>query len=65
MTKLPNCHQIYNVDRGKSTPNRRRPRTIHEFLRDKGVEPTKKNDLPKGVVRLGDLIQDFLSTHNK
>lgn len=54
----------YDCNRSTATPMRR-PRTIDEFLGNRGVKPTKANDLPKGVVRIGDLIQDFLNTHNK
>lgn len=43
----------------------RRPHTIHEYLNNKGVGPVKANDLPPGVVRLSDLIGDFLKQHTQ
>ncbi|MCY1383614.1 hypothetical protein D9M69_717580 [compost metagenome] len=43
----------------------RRPRTIHEYLNNKVAGPAKANDLPPGVVRLSDLIEDFFKQHTQ
>lgn len=43
----------------------RRPRTIHEYLNNKVAGPAKANDLPPGVVRLSDLIEDFFKQNTQ
>ncbi len=53
--------RVYLVDHDKDTP-KRKPRTVAEFLSE-GAKPT--NDLPPGVVRLSDLINDFFKTQQK
>lgn len=58
-------HDNFRGDRGSDTLNCRQERTIDEFLQDKGTKPVNNKKLPDGVVRIGDLIQDFLKQHNK
>lgn len=51
------------MDSGKSTPTL--PRTIDQFLQEKVAKPVNYKELPKGVVAIGDLIEDFFKQHNK
>jgi|GEM_PF-3136080 len=63
MTQQTRCLGVYDMDSGKSTPTL--PRTIDQFLQEKVAKPVNYKELPKGVVAIGDLIEDFFKQHNK
>lgn len=58
-------HETPRGCHGSDTLKCRRVRTIQEFLKDKNSKPVKANNLPYGIVRLSDLIEDFFKQHTQ